>query len=124
MWVASRSPHKAVIARTRVRRTTSPSPADDDEGRDRDRRETEAPGDVDHRVPAEPQGDHEGHAEHDEHREDRRRQGRGERRPGEVRHQRVRTRGRWLRPSVVGRTMRIWSTPIRPSSNASAPPTR
>ncbi len=43
---------------------------------------------------------------------------------GQQRHQTVRTRGRLLRPSGVGLTIRIWSTPIRPSSKASAPPTR
>ena len=72
-----------------------------------------------------PQGDHEGDAEHDDdgaaavNGSDARKATQGK-----SRHQAARTGGRPLRPSAVGLTVRIWSTPIRPSSKASAPPTR
>ncbi len=100
--------------------------------RERDRDEAEPPAHVHHGVLADAQGDEEEGAEDDDDGERAERQEAGEGCAVEARHgsgrhgggHHARTGGRPLRPSAVERTMRIWSTPIRPSSKARAPPTR
>ena len=127
MCAASRTPHTTVSTSARPLTIPSPAALGGQERRDRDGREAEAPRHVDDGVPAQPQRDQEGAAEDDDDGEHGVRHARrGTTAAGEVAgHQAVRhAGGRPLRPSGVGLTIRIWSTPIRPSSKASAPPTR
>lgn len=103
-------------------------------GDQRDGGEPDAPGDVDDPVHALLQGDGEGDEHDAECGDGRAREPARERGPGEAAHrfssgpsgayQSRRVAGIAAEPTASGRTDRIWSTPIRRSSNARAPPTR
>lgn len=91
--------------------------------------EPDAPGDVDDAVDALPEGDGEGDQHDGECGAGRARESARERGPGEATHRCASYQSRRVGsiaalPVLSGRTHRIWSTPMRRSSNARAPPTR
>ncbi len=94
-----------------------PVPGRGEQAGHRGQRDAEAPRRVHHGMPADLQGHGERDGHHDQQRGRRDQQREAERAERDAAH-------RAVRPGRSGLTARIWSTPIRPSSKARAPPAR